>query len=84
VLNATDEYRGEMDVIGNFIKERCVARADVSIRIRELYKAYSDWCGDNNEHPVSERFFSMRLKDMGYEQCRTAEARFWTGLGLSA
>ena len=83
VLNATDEYRGEMDVIGNFIKERCVARADVSIRIRELYKAYSDWCGDNNEHPVSERFFSMRLKDMGYEQCRTAEARFWTGLGLS-
>ena len=84
VLNATDEYRGEMDVIGNFIKERCTANAGVSIRIRELYKAYSDWCDDNNEHPVSERFFSMRLKDMGYEQCRTAEARFWSGLGLLA
>jgi len=84
VLNATDEYRGEMDVIGNFIKERCTAQAGLSIRIRELYRAYSDWCDDNNEHPVSERFFTMRLKDMGFEQCRTAEARFWSGLGLIA
>jgi len=83
VMNATDEYRNEMDVIGNFIKERCNVQAGITIRIRELYKAYSDWCDDNNEHAVSERFFTMRLKDMGYEQCRTAEARFWSGLGLT-
>ena len=82
VLNATDEYRGEMDVIGNFLKEKCFIDFKYSIRIRELYKAYSDWCDDNNEHAVSERFFSMRLKDMGYEQRRTSEARFWSGLAL--
>jgi len=82
VLNATDEYRGEMDVIGNFLKEKCFIDLKYSIRIRELYKAYSDWCDDNNEHAVSERFFSMRLKDMGYEQRRTSEARFWSGLAL--
>jgi len=82
VLNATDEYRGEMDVIGNFLKERCFIEHDKTIRIRELYKAYSDWCDDNNEHAVSERFFSMRLKDMGYDQYRTAEARFWVGVAL--
>jgi putative DNA primase/helicase len=82
ILNATDEYRGEMDVIGNFLKERCVVQAGTSIRIRELYKAYSGWCDDNNEHAVSERFFSLRLKEMGYEQGRTAEARFWSGLAL--
>jgi len=82
ILTATDEYRGEMDVIGNFLKERCVIKAGACIRIRELYKAYSDWCDDNNEHAVSERFFTMRLKDMGYQQGRTAEARFWSGLEL--
>jgi putative DNA primase/helicase len=73
-----------MDVIGNFLKERCIQRKDVTIRIRELYKAYAyaDWCDDNKEHAVSERFFTMRLKDMGFEQSRTAEARFWTGLAL--
>ena len=82
VLDATEEYKGEMDVIGIFIKNRCIEKADVKIRIWEMYKAYSDWCDSNNEHAVSERFFTMRLKDMGYEQCRTSEARFWSGLGL--
>jgi len=82
VTEATDEYRGEMDVIGNFIKNRCIAKSGLKIRIWELYKAYSDWCDTNNEHAVSERFFTMRLKDMGYEQCRNSEARFWSGLGL--
>ena len=82
VLDATEEYKGEMDVIGNFIKNRCISKAGIKIRIWELYKAYSDWCDTNNEHAVSERFFTMRLKDMGYEQCRNSEARFWSGLGL--
>jgi len=82
ILNATDEYRGEMDVIGNFLKERCVQKKEAAIRIRELYKAYADWCDENKEHAVSERFFTMRLKEMGFEQSRTAEARYWAGLGL--
>ena len=82
ILHATDEYRGEMDVIGNFLKERSVQKPELTIRIRELYKAYADWCDDNKEHAISERFFTMRLKEMGFEQSRTAEARFWVGLGL--
>jgi putative DNA primase/helicase len=82
ILNATDEYRGEMDVIGNFLKERCVEGKECTIRIRELYKAYADWCDDNKEHAVSERFFTMRLKEMSYEQGRTSEARFWVGLQM--
>ena len=82
ILNATDEYRAEMDVIGNFLKERCIVKEGLKIRVRELFKAYQDWCAENNEHAVSERFFSLRLKEMGYEQCRTSEARFWSPLGL--
>ena len=82
ILNATDEYRGEMDVIGNFLKERCMQQKELTIRIRELYKAYADWCDDSKEHAVSERFFTMRLKEIGFEQCRTAEARYWSGVGL--
>ena len=82
ILNATDEYRGEMDVIGNFIKERCVKDNEITIRIKDLYKSYSDWCEENKEHAVSERFFTMRLKEMGFIQGRTAEMRFWVGIGL--
>jgi putative DNA primase/helicase len=84
ILNATDEYRGEMDVIGNFLKECCVQRPGASVRIRELFKAYQEWCGENNEHAVSERFLGLRLKEMGFERSRTADARYWSGLALKA
>jgi putative DNA primase/helicase len=84
ILSATDEYRGEMDVIGNFLKECCIQSPGVSIRIRELFKAYQEWCDENNEHACSERFFSLRLKEMGYERTRTADARYWSGIMLKA
>jgi putative DNA primase/helicase len=41
ITNATDEYRGEMDVIGNFLRERCVQEPGAAIRARELFQVYS-------------------------------------------
>jgi putative DNA primase/helicase len=57
-------------------------KPEASIRIRELFKAYQDWCDENNEYAVSERFFGLHLKETGFEQSRTCEARYWTGLAL--
>jgi len=82
ITKATDDYRDEMDVIGNFIKECCLQKVNVSIKIKELFKAYLFWCNENNERVCSERFFSLRLKEMGFQQNRTAETRFWVGIGL--
>jgi putative DNA primase/helicase len=82
VMNATDEYRDEMDVIGNFLKECTIQQPGISIRVREFFKAYQEWCVENNEHAMSERFLSLRLQEMGYERKRTAEARYWSGVGL--
>jgi putative DNA primase/helicase len=84
VLFATDEYRGEMDVIGNFIKEKCGQGKELSTAIKKLYKAYSGLCEENNEYPVSDRFFTLRLKEMGFGQSRTSTERFWVGVGLKA
>jgi putative DNA primase/helicase len=82
VLNATDEYRGEMDVIGNFIRERCVQKPGAVIRARELFHAYQEWCDENNEQATSERMFGLRMKELGMTQKRASDARYWEGLGL--
>jgi putative DNA primase/helicase len=82
VTSATDEYRAEMDIIGNFIKERCVQNPGVSIKARELFKNYQDWCDDNNEHSCSERFFSLRLKELHVEQKRSNDGRYWQDIML--
>ena len=82
IISATDEYRAEMDVIGNFLKERCVLEPEFSIRARELFKCYQDWCDDHNEHAVSERFFGLRLKELSIEQKRLGDGRYWQGIQL--
>jgi putative DNA primase/helicase len=82
ILNATEDYRGEMDVIGIFVKECCILQPELSIRVRELFKAYQEWCVQNNEHAVSERFLSLRLQEIGFQRTRTAEARYWSGVAL--
>ena len=82
ITRATDEYRAEMDIIGNFIKECCVQIAGVEIKAREFFKCYQDWCNENNEHAVSERMLGLRLKDMGFGQKRSNDGRYWQGIHL--
>ena len=84
ITDATDEYRGEMDVIGNFIKEQCILKPDGQIKAREFFKCYQDWCVEHNEHAVSERFLGLRLKEIGLTQKRNADGRYWLGVVLKA
>jgi len=49
---------------------------------RELFKCYQDWCDDYNENAVSERFFSLKFKEMGLEQKRLTDGRYWQGIGF--
>jgi putative DNA primase/helicase len=84
IRNATEEYRGEMDVLGNFMKECCVQGPGCTVRARELFKAYQEWCDENNERAGSERFIAARLKELGLERSRTAEARYWNNIMLKA
>jgi putative DNA primase/helicase len=71
-------------VIGNFIRERCIQTVAGQIRARELFKNYQDWCGERNEHACNERFFGLRLKEMGFVQGRNSGGRYWIGIALCA
>jgi putative DNA primase/helicase len=84
ILNATAEYRSEMDVIGNFLKERCIQKKELSIKARELFRCYQEWCEENNENAVSERFLGLRLKELGIAQKRYNDGRRWLGIGVLA
>jgi putative DNA primase/helicase len=85
VKHADDEYREEMDVIGSFIKDRCEQKPGVTIRARELFKCYQDWCEENNEYAYSEHFIGVRLKEqLGIKQKRLSDGRYWQDIMLKA
>src|SRR5215203_4473803 len=85
VRKATAGYRSEMDVIGDFLADRCFKGARLTVAKDELYKAYQVWCEDAGERFETKRKFGTLLKDRGIEDGRNAERtqRIWTGIGLS-
>ncbi|MBT3181203.1 MAG: hypothetical protein HN337_01700 [Deltaproteobacteria bacterium] len=82
VRAATEEYRKEMDTIELFMDERCVTGAHEEVRVSKLYSVYTNWCIGSRETPLTKRAFGMKLKERGFEQRRTRDWRFWTGIGV--
>ncbi len=80
VTDATRSYRGEMDLIGAFLGDRCDIAPDAGDKSTDLYSSYTDWCECNDERPLCPRVFGMRLKERGFKQHRTNTYRIWQGL----
>lgn len=66
VTNATKEYQQEMDALANFISECCVVRDGLKTRKQALYAGYKRWCDENNEMPLNDRNFGIRLGEKGF------------------
>ncbi len=80
VKRATEVYRGEMDILASFLGECCDRRKNTMVRARDLFKAYQRWCEESNERAQSERAVGMRLQEMGMDQIRRSDGRYWIGI----
>lgn len=81
---ATQEYKEEMDGLGAFLTECCdTSDPLVKTGVRELYRAYTNWCYENGETPMKQRMLGKRLKERGFQQDRLNDGRFaWLGIKL--
>jgi putative DNA primase/helicase len=84
IATATGDYQSAMDIIGDFVSERCVSMPEAKTPAKDLYAAYCHWCDENGEKPESQRSFGMRIGERGsYRQKRgTKGRREWHGIGL--
>lgn len=85
VSKATDEYKNEMDIINDFITERCVIGSDLKVATKDLYEAFKEWCERNGDRAIAKRTLATRLREKGYKPDRVDRAgtRGWKGLNLS-
>lgn len=68
VLQATEDYRVEMDVLSDFIAERCIVNPNVNAQAKDLYAAYSEWCAANGVAPLNSTRFGRALADRGHRK----------------
>jgi putative DNA primase/helicase len=88
VSEATEEYRDESDLIGQFIESCCVLGDDLNIPKALLYAAYEAWCDQSGERALTGRRFNAKVKSRGHRDAmlRLSDqrtARGWWGIDLT-
>lgn len=81
VVAAVQEYRTEMDQLGEFLEDRCVITPDAHAPARDLYAAYKEWCLDSGHQPVSTTRFGLALGERGFIK-RKPKTIVWHGIGI--
>jgi len=84
VAQATEEYRTEMDSFAAFFEECCMNDEAGRISNKMLRAKYDEWCKENGEYALSQRPFSQKLIERGYQK-RNSSANGtleWYGLRL--
>ncbi|MCL5124020.1 MAG: phage/plasmid primase, P4 family [Deltaproteobacteria bacterium] len=62
VLQATLDYQDSEDTTGRFIKERCkLVSSDEKTQASKIYKAYCDWCVEQNIKPLNGTTFGKEM-----------------------
>jgi len=83
VRKATDTYRADMDLIGEFINATCILSSASEVRASSLYQRYQTWCTENGEHPLAQRNFGIRLTERGFiRQRRSGGFHIWHGINI--
>lgn len=84
VLDATQDYREDMDPFSEFIRARCDVNPNLTVLSSELYKAYQDYCEKEKVKPASKTRFGLYLVERNFKKGREGGTgtRRWDGLAL--
>ncbi|TJX95166.1 DNA primase [Staphylococcus haemolyticus] len=61
--DAGQTYRTEMDVVEQFIQEKCKRAEGVKETRKALYEEYKKWADENNEYKMDKNKFGKKLKE---------------------
>lgn len=83
VLVATETYRSNMDLIGQFMEDYIIKGAAMTAPCADVYKAYTSFCEDGGERPMSQRAFGIKMSERGFvNRDRIRGAWHYLGMGL--
>jgi putative DNA primase/helicase len=80
---AKERWREDMDQLGRFIDERCVAGDGFRARAAPLYADYKQWATDGGDRaPLTSTAFGTKLTDRGLTKIHSERGAVYLGVGL--
>jgi putative DNA primase/helicase len=87
VITATDDYRKEQDMLGQFFAERLVFTPGARMGRALLRETYVTWCQELGLHEFGYRRFTQALQKQGVTDCNYREGsrtlNGWAGVRLA-
>ena len=86
---ATEDYRRDQDVLGDFIEDRLTRDCAGEVTAGELYESYRAWADDQgmtDRQRWSKRKLGLEMKARGFESKRLphVRTRVWEGVTIEA
>lgn len=72
VLAATEAYREESDVLGEFLADRCTVDPAATVAAAALHSSYREWSDARGDTPLSAASLGRKLTDRGFPTFKNA------------
>ena len=87
IVDASNVYRNESDLLGEFLEDCCEKGQGLEEHQKIVFSAYKNWCGENGTRYPSQRSFTRKLGSRGVDTIRQKEngevSRLYRGLCLT-
>jgi putative DNA primase/helicase len=82
VVNATDRYFEDQDLVGQWLAERCDLRKNALGNPTALFRSWSRFATESGESPGTQKALASALQKRGFVAKRTSQGRFWEGVDV--
>ena len=87
VVERTETYFGEQDVIGEFLRQKCYLVSDGTVGARDLYQHYTEWAHGQGGKPLGSRRFGEEMnmrsrRNLGIDRVKTKRGWFYHGVQI--
>ena len=82
VMQATSQYRDEMDSVKRFLETQALLSANERTPVSEIKEAYKEWCRDESIRPLAASQFNNAMEEYGCMQTKSGGTRYWQGIKL--
>lgn len=76
IADATEEYRAEMDPVGEFIKQCTRPRPGAEVPAGALYDAYISWCRANGVAEWKQTRFGREMQSTGIRKTKSSTSKY--------
>lgn len=84
VRNATNDYFGEMDIYGEFIKECCKVEPEQEVSLKDLFNTFLNFLKEAGEkYQPTKRNFAERMREKNFNTITKRRIVFFIGIGLT-